>query len=140
MKKILNNYAKLEAERTKLKEVLELTKDNPIKQLESFSETSTLYGNIDNLKDEILLEGRNFFENQSDEDASKFILNFKEIDDFTELLTSQTYLVREGKNNDLALNHLKGLTELQKKKNNLMQDIVNYAQIKIQKKKTKGSI
>ncbi len=140
MKKIITNYENLEAEREKLQIILEKTKDKPLEKLKNFSATSLLYDNIDELKNKILLEGRKKFEKESSDESSVFLERFKEIDDFAETIKSPTALMTATKNTHLAIDHLKDLTKLQEKKNQLMEDIVFYAKEKSQKKKKKNSM
>ena len=124
MNKIIKNYEELTVLRGELDVLIESGKDNPLKQLKNFSTQSSLRENIDELKKSILKSFREHFESTPNEAKSvEFLQRFKAIDDKSAALQASTRKMTAS-SGEASLNYLKGLTELQNTRNELLEEMV----------------
>jgi hypothetical protein len=123
MKKILDNYEKLNVVRAELQEFRESIKDNPLKQLQNFGTESVMFEKIDELRKAILKDSRKLFEGMTeDPKAVEFVNRFKAIDDTSKELQDSTRKMTASSHNE-SLDYLKGLTKLHDR-NELLEEIV----------------
>jgi hypothetical protein len=122
MNTILSQYEKLTEERKKLEYLKKSMKDDPIKQLENWGETTALYDSISELKDSILTEIQaNIGSLPKGEEISKV---FKSIEKQNSKLQTLKQDVRTSGENESSLNFLKGMTTIQTAKNELIESVV----------------
>lgn len=140
MSNIIDNYQTLIQEREKLKELKKSLKDEPLKALHNFGIESSLYEKIEELRDSILEESKNYFKSlPHDEKAIDFINRFKEIEEQKIEVQQISKQVSGSKKSNLSLEFLKGMTKIQEHKNILIEDCINTIKemqtINIKKKK-----
>lgn len=124
MNKVLADYEKLNAIREELSHLIDSSKDNPLKQLKNLGAESVLREEIDELKKTILITLREHFEFMpTDPKAVDFVSRFKAIDDKSTVLQASTRKMTAS-SGDASLNYLKGITELQKTRNELLEEMV----------------